>query len=196
MPTIVGRFTDRGREWLAKTLGRKFVVDAPGPQMQTPGLLYFRLGEGGFRVLPSLVKVPINPSERIDKNGLVAGKGVKGDLMVDPDLSPVGDRIDVSILDVPDRDPAFFFVQKNIASGDFVLTQDPSGIYRLETSCILFQEEANKTFNVQGGTSPKFYEIGLFTESGSSPLMVAYGTFSQELKVDAISLINKVSFEI
>jgi len=187
MALIVGRFTDRGREWLAKTLGRKHT---------TQGVLHFRIGEGGYAILPTLVKVPVNPSERIDKNGLVAGRGVKGDLTIDPDTAPPADKIDVSVLDVPDRNLSLFFAQKNLAPGDFTLSVDPSGVYRLEANCTLIMEEANKTFASQGGVAPKFFEIGLFADSGSSSVMVAYGTFGQETKDPAFSLINKVIFEV
>lgn len=170
---------------------------------RTDGINFFRIGEGGFRVLPSLEKVPIAASERKDKNGIQAGKGVKGDLTIDPD-DPSSEKIIVPADGgggsagepvVPDRDLSLFFAHKELAPSDMSITL-VSGVYRLEVTCKLELNEANKRFNSQGGGNPDFFEIGVFAQEGTERYMIGYGTFPKQTKTNGISLINKVVFEV
>jgi hypothetical protein len=194
MAGITARFTDKGREWLAKVLGAKAREMAP----LNLGVLYFRIGEGGFRVLPSFVKVPISPAERVGMNGLVAGKGIGGNLIIDPDLPPPR-TINVLPTEVPDVDASLYFVEKVLTAGNIVVTQT-GGVWKAEVTCTLLLTEANKTFNSQGGVNPHFFEIGLFASvlEGINNIhyMLAYGTFPEEIKTNAVQLINKVNLEV
>lgn len=171
---------------------------------RTDGINFFRIGEGGFRILPSLEKVPIAASERKDKNGIQAGKGVKGDLTIDPDTALPEDQIVVPANGgggtpgeppVPDRDVAFFFAQKELVPSDFSITL-VSGVYRLEVTCKLELTEANERYDSQGGGNPDFFEIGVFAQENTERFMIGYGTFPRQTKTNGISLINKVVFEV
>ncbi len=171
---------------------------------RTTGIDFFRIGEGGFKTLPSTEKVPIAPSDRNDKNGLEAGKGVKGDLTIDPDTAPAPDQIIVPSNGgggspgepvVTDADANLFFAEKILNPADFDLTL-VSGVYRLEVTCKLDLAEGNETYDSQGAATPNYFEIGIFAQEGGTRFMIGYTTFPVQTKVDSIALINKVVFEI
>jgi hypothetical protein len=206
MPLIKATFTDSGRLWLARTLAGKDETLPVASQFKTSPLYFYRVGEGGYQTLPSLQKIPIAPSSRIDKNGIVAGKGLKDASLslLNPDAAPPADIVVINAAEVPDVDQALFFAQKDIAPADMSITL-VSGTYTLTVVTTLEMDEANKTFAAQGGASPNFFEIGLFvryTLDGSAPIatspsmMIAYGTFSVETKINTNALINDVIFEI
>lgn len=156
---------------------------------------FFRIGEGGFKILPSLDKVPIASSDRIDKNGVQAGKGAKGDLTVAPDTLPAEDQITVSAGEVPDVNTAFFFAEKSFIPADITITQ-VSGVFRVEFNCTLNLADANARFISQGGGSPNFFEIGIYAREQGVIFMIGYVTFAVQMKVVTISLVNKVVFDI
>ena len=188
MPQIKGVFTDKGREWFSRIMARQITA--------SDGINFFRIGEGGYRVLPTLAKVPVDPRERITRNGLVAARGVKGDLTIDPDTAAPGDIISVSISEVPDANTGLFFVQKDLIPADLVWTQPSASLSRLEISCTLLPPEANKTFNSQGGLSPKLVEIGVFAVEGTDLFMVGYGTFAEQVKLVGQTMTNKVILDL
>jgi hypothetical protein len=208
MALIKGVFTDQGRLWLARVLAEPDPSVTPLP-FKTTGFHFFRVGEGGFQVLPSLQKIPIAPSTRIGLNGIVAGYGLKDASLnlVNPDAAPAADKVTILVADVPDVDSSLFFAQKNIAPTDMVITL-VGGVYKVTVTATLDLNEANTTFAAQGSHSPSFFEIGMFaryTLDGTTPtdtppaspaVLLAYGTFPEEMKVISSALINKVIFEI
>jgi len=206
MPLIKATFTDRGRLWLARTLAGHDETPLVPNTFKTTPLYFYRVGEGGFQVLPSLQKIPIAPSSRIARDGLIAGVGLKDASLslVNPDAAPAGDIVTITAAEVPDVDPLLFFAQKNIDPADMEIVL-VSGVYKLTVTTTLELDESNKTFAAQGSHSPSFFEIGLFvryTVNGSPPIstspsmMIAYGTFPEEVKVNTTALINKAIFEI
>lgn len=162
---------------------------------RSAGIQFFRIGEGGFQILPSTEKVPIAASSRKDKNGIQAGRGVKGDLTVDPDLAPAEDQITVSNIQVPDVNTALFFAQKFLQPADVVVSL-VSGVWKIEFSCTLGLPEANKRYNAQGAGSPIFFELGVYAQEGANLFMIGYVTFAGQTKVNTASLTNKVVFNI
>lgn len=207
MAIIKGVFTDQGRLWLARVLAEPDPA-VTVPPFKTTGFHFFRIGEGGFTILPSLQKIPISPSSRISLNGIVAGYGLKDASLslVNPDAAPASDKVTITVAEVPDVDTSLFFAQKNIAVSDMVISL-VGGIYKVTVTTTLNLDESNATFAVQGSHSPDFFEIGLFaryTQDGSTPVdsppspevMLAYGTFPEEEKLGSSALINTIIFEI
>lgn len=162
---------------------------------RTAGFAFFRMGEGGFQVLPTLEKVPIAASTRKGINGIQAGFGVKGDLTIAPDAAPSIDQITVSSLVVPDVNTNFFFVEKNLHSADISLTV-VSGVEHLAINCSLTLNEANARYVAQGGGSPNFYEIGIYAREGATLFEIGYVTFPLQVKVNTLTLTNIVLFEV
>jgi hypothetical protein len=162
---------------------------------RTAGFVFFRMGEGGFQVLPTLEKVPVAASTRKNMNGIQAGHGVKGDLTIAPDAAPLLDQITVSSLNVPDVNTNFFFVEKNLRSADIALTV-LSGVEHLAVVCTLGLIEANVRYIAQGGGSPNFYEIGIYAREGTTLFEIGYVTFPLQVKVNTLTLTNTVVFEV
>lgn len=166
-----------------------------GFSTRTAGFAFFRIGEGGFQVLPTLDKVPIAAASRKNMNGIQAGHGVKGDLTLAPDVAPIQDQITVSTLVVPDAQTGFFFAEKNLRAADIVLTV-PSGVERLTVTCTLALNEGNARYVAQGGGSPNFYEIGIYAREGAALFAIGYVTFPVQVKVNTLTLTNTVVFEV
>lgn len=166
-----------------------------GFSTRTAGFAFFRIGEGGFQVLPTLDKVPIAASSRKNINGIQAGHGVKGDLTLAPDAAPALDQITVSVFVVPDANTAYFFAEKNLRAADISLTV-PSGIERLAVTCTLELDEANARYAAQGGGNPNFYEIGIYAREGPNIFEIGYVTFPVQVKVNTLTLTNTVVFEV
>jgi hypothetical protein len=166
-----------------------------GFSTRTSGFAFFRIGEGGFQVLPTLDKVPIAAASRKNMNGIQAGHGVKGDLTLAPDVAPAPDQITVSTLIVPDTNTAFFFAEKNLRAADISLTV-PSGVQRLAVTCTLALDDANARYVAQGGGSPNFYEIGIYAREGPNLFEIGYVTFPVQVKVNTLTLTNTVVFEV
>lgn len=162
---------------------------------RTAGFAFFRMGEGGFQVLPTLEKVPVAASTRKNMNGIQAGHGVKGDLTIVPETAPLLDQITVSSLLVPDVNTSFFFVEKNLLSADIALTV-LSGVEHLAVICTLGLSDANVRYVAQGGGSPNFYEIGIYAREGSTLFEIGYVTFPLQVKVNTLTLTNTVVFEV
>lgn len=166
-----------------------------GFSTRTAGFAFFRMGEGGFQILPTLEKVPIAAVSRKAMNGIQAGHGVKGDLTLAPDAAPAQDQITVSTLVVPDAQSSYFFVEKNLRAAQISLTV-VSGVERLAITCTLDASEANARYIAQGGGSPNFYEIGIYTREGTSLFEIGYVTFPLQVKVNTLTLTNIVVFEV
>jgi hypothetical protein len=166
-----------------------------GFSTRTAGFAFFRMGEGGFMVLPTLEKVPIAAASRKAMNGIQAAHGVKGDLSLAPDAAPALDQITVSTLVVPDAQTGYFFVEKNLRASNIALTV-VSGVERLAVTCTLDLPEANLRYVAQGGGSPNFYEIGIYAREGASLFEIGYVTFPLQVKVNTLSLTNIVVFEV
>lgn len=166
-----------------------------GFSTRTAGFAFFRMGEGGFQVLPTLEKVPIAASSRKGLNGIQAGHGVKGDLTLAPDAAPGIDQITVSSLVVPDVNTNFFFVEKNLHAANIALTI-VSGVEHLAITCTLSLNEANARYAAQGGGSPNLYEIGIYAREGTTLFEIGYVTFPLQVKVNTLTLTNIVLFEV
>lgn len=173
---IIARITTDALKFLPQMWGGLIPREEP---------ITFKIGEGGW-IDTGAGKVPRIPDP--DLRRLAGPTDASGSFL--QDLDAIVD-VDRGVVSQPQRygtEERFVF-EKTFVTSD-ISFQAPS---TLRLRCFLDLGEAND----DGFTNdPEFWEIGIFTDHPDNPgvdkLMIAYGTFPQEIKDASVRLENLV----